>query len=355
MPRVSVILASYNHAQFAAEAVRSVLAQTLDDFELVVTDDGSSDGTADVVAGFDDPRIRLHRFPTNRGACSALNDCLSRATGEYVALLNSDDVYLPEKLARQVAALDADPAAGAVFTQASFIDGAGDCPDPASHPYGWIFGVVQPDRAAWLRLFFFRGNALNPSFMMRRDLLDSVGHFDTSLRQLYDFDLYLRIALRAELRMIEEPLLQYRVWGPGNTSGNTSGMTSAVMRRTAWEHARIRRLFWTLGDADLVAAFTADFPAGTEDRPPLFRLALAAAGQADPGCHWFALETVERMLQAGTPGIEPRDLHDLAGQLDPFRIIELLAAQNRIAALEADRALNLAAALPRPAPALTGC
>src|SRR5258708_6145009 len=115
MPRVSVFMPSYNHASYVATAIKSIQEQSFQDFEIVVTDDGSTDGTADIIAQLNEPRLRLHRYVANRGAVSATNDAIRRSTGDYLSLLNSDDVFLPHKLERQVAFLDANPTIGAVF------------------------------------------------------------------------------------------------------------------------------------------------------------------------------------------------------------------------------------------------
>ena len=108
MPRVSVIMASYNHEQFVGRAIQSVLDQTFQDFEIIVTDDASPDGTADVIRSFQDPRISVEQFERNRQD-SARNRCLARATGDYISILNSDDEFHPRKLEEQVAWLDAHP------------------------------------------------------------------------------------------------------------------------------------------------------------------------------------------------------------------------------------------------------
>ena len=108
MPRVSVVIPSYNHAAFVAEAVRSVLAQTLADLELVVVDDGSTDDSLAVLRGLADPRLQVHR-QVNQGAHAAINVGLARARGDVLAVLNSDDAYQSRRLARAVAALDSEP------------------------------------------------------------------------------------------------------------------------------------------------------------------------------------------------------------------------------------------------------
>ncbi|MGB8687985.1 MAG: glycosyltransferase, partial [Microcoleus sp.] len=85
MPKVSVVMASYNHEKFVAETIQSVLDQTYQDFEFIITDDGSPDRTVDVIKKFADPRIKLFCFPQNQGACTAMNNCINEAKGEYIA------------------------------------------------------------------------------------------------------------------------------------------------------------------------------------------------------------------------------------------------------------------------------
>src|SRR5687767_4185985 len=103
---VSVCIPSFNHAAFVVEAIQSVLAQSLQDFEIIVTDDASTDGTADIASRIADPRIRIHRHPENFGPSAAINRCIAAAKGKYVALLGSDDSFAPDKLEQQVAIME---------------------------------------------------------------------------------------------------------------------------------------------------------------------------------------------------------------------------------------------------------
>ena len=158
MPKVSVVMASYNHEKYVGQAVRSVLDQTYQDFELVITDDSSTDRTAAEIAQFTDPRIRLFRSPRNRGQFVATNHCLREATGEYIAVLNSDDVFLPAKLERQVRFLDEHPDVGAVFCQARIIDEQSRIMQGKK-----TFLCENRSRAEWLNRFFYKDNASLPS------------------------------------------------------------------------------------------------------------------------------------------------------------------------------------------------
>ena len=121
-PRVSVVMATYNHAAFVKEAIDSVLRQQGVDFEFLIADDGSSDDTRAVVAAIEDHRISFFPNPVNRGACTVLNELVERTRGEYVALINSDDAWYPDKLRYQVDVLDRDPNLGATFGRVTFFD-----------------------------------------------------------------------------------------------------------------------------------------------------------------------------------------------------------------------------------------
>ena len=113
--RVSVVLKSYNHASYVGEAIQSILDQSFQDFEIIVTDDGSRDGSPDVIRRFADKRLNLVAFEKNRGISAAMNNAISRAKGEFIAILNSDDFALPQRLERQVTFLDANPQIAGVF------------------------------------------------------------------------------------------------------------------------------------------------------------------------------------------------------------------------------------------------
>src|SRR6267142_4516637 len=121
MPKISVVIASYNHEKYVRAAIESVLSQSFQDFEILVTDDGSVDRTVAEVRAITDPRLSLVALPHNGGACAAINASILRAAGEYVAILNSDDVFLPGKLERQVRYLDGNSGVAAVFTRPMFI------------------------------------------------------------------------------------------------------------------------------------------------------------------------------------------------------------------------------------------
>ena len=124
-PKVTVFIPVHNRELYIRVAVNSILAQTFEDFELVVVDDGSTDRTAEVLAGYADPRLRVLHNPTNLGIPASRNRGLEAARGEYIALLDSDDHAYPDRLARQVKYLDANPGITQVGSWCSFMDSEG--------------------------------------------------------------------------------------------------------------------------------------------------------------------------------------------------------------------------------------
>ena len=124
MPKVSVVIPTYKAEKFVADTIKSVLAQTYSDFEIIVVDDGSPDKSVEVCQQFDDPRIRIIRQP-NRGLPGARNTGIRNAVGDYIALLDADDLWHPQKLEKHVQHLDSSPEVGISFSYSAFIDETG--------------------------------------------------------------------------------------------------------------------------------------------------------------------------------------------------------------------------------------
>lgn len=323
-PRVSVVVACYDHAAFVGECLASVLAQSFDDWELVVTDDGSGDGTAGAVRAFmaahPAARIDFVALPENRGACIALNLGIRRARGEFVAILNSDDVFLPHKLARQVEALDAHPQVGAVFGWPELIDERGRPFDDPSHKDTAVFRQPNRSRQAWLRHFFDHGNALcHPSVLIRRRCYDQVGLYDPRLAQVPDLDLWIRLAMRHDLHVLAEPLLRFRI---RDAQRNASAARPEVVIRDAWERRHVLDRFLSISAQDFAAAFP-EYAGRTE--PPPVLLARRALGQALPFYQQFGLDTLYRQLAADGSGPEYAAFLKLTGSVDPYRLFAAAA------------------------------
>lgn len=214
-PKVSVIIPAYNQANFLDNAIQSVYAQTYRDYEIVVVDDGSTDDTA-TVAQRHGERIRyLHQ--ENRGLAGARNTGIRAASGELVALLDSDDTWLPDYLLTMVMLANRHPEASVFYCAAR-------CMDEGGRPLSQIVGTSAKDITDlyWVLL---RSNFLIPSTItMRRSVVEQAGMFDQGFRSCEDWDLWLRL-LQSKHTFIGTPsvLAQYRVHGK-SLSANTSRM-----------------------------------------------------------------------------------------------------------------------------------
>lgn len=208
MPRVSVLLTCYNHVRFLPEALDSVRKQTFGDFEILALDDGSTDGTREWLAEHAaDCRVILNE--QNLGTYGTLNRGLEAATGEFVAILNDDDVWAPEKLKRQVALLDARPAVGLVHTDGWFIDAEGA--RMHGSPLGFEFPRTETSNVV---LALLRQNKIIASAaLIRKRCFEDVGRFHPEYFGSGDWEMWLRIAERYEVGYVDEPLTFYRVHG----------------------------------------------------------------------------------------------------------------------------------------------
>lgn len=206
MPKVSVCVPSYNHGQYIAQCIESVLSQTLDDLELIVVDNRSSDNTSEVVRRYRDPRIRFFTNETNIGAVRNWNRCVSLSQGEYVGILQSDDIYLPRMLQRSADTLDAHRTVD--FTHCGFhrIDEQGNRIDTIQQ---WDADRVMPGLATLRNLA--SANYITPStVMMRRSSFKETGGFDENYRYELDWLMWMRLALRGDVAFIAEPLVAQR-------------------------------------------------------------------------------------------------------------------------------------------------
>ena len=211
-PRVSVIIPAYNASRTVGTAVDSVLRQTFTECELIVVDDGSTDDTAGAVLSREDRRIRCVTT-ANGGVARARNHGLELARGEFVAFLDADDVWRPEKLKRQLETMDADSSIGLCFTSVAVVDDA----------LRRITETKAESEADYCAALLTKGNIAGScsSVMVRRALIDSAGRFDSRLSQCADWDMWLRLSLVTAFAPIREPLVMYRK-APGSMSGDVA-------------------------------------------------------------------------------------------------------------------------------------
>jgi len=216
--RVSLIIATFNHARFLDAAIDSALAQTLGAVDVIVVDDGSTDDTPAVLARYAG-RVRVLRQP-NRGLAAARNAGLAAARGTYVAFLDADDVMASTKLAAQLAVLERSPTIGWTYCDVLIETVATRTTVTASERFG--YGARALD--GWLFPELIHGNfipAIAP--MIRRTALDAAGGFDERLTALEDWDMWLRLSLIAEARYTPAVLVTYRI-RPGGMSEDRARM-----------------------------------------------------------------------------------------------------------------------------------
>ena len=230
-PTVSVIMPVYNVELYVAEAIRSVLAQSFCDFELIIVDDGGTDGSLAICRSFDDTRIRIVS-QTNRGLAGARNTGIYQARGKYVALIDSDDIWSPDKLMRHVDHLDASSNAGVSYGGAELIDAAGH-----------RLGVYQRPKLGMVcakDVFCGRAIANGSIPVFRREMLeegaiphassDRRWYFDETLRRSEDVECWTRLALtsRFKFEALPDILTFYRV--------NAEGLSADVVRQlNSWD------------------------------------------------------------------------------------------------------------------------
>ncbi|MGB3246684.1 MAG: glycosyltransferase family A protein [Sulfitobacter sp.] len=234
VPAVSVVLPVHNRQDLVRRSIDSVLAQTMVDFELLVIDDCSTDATAEVVEKYcSDPRVRLHRNTTNLGPAGARNLGIELARGRYVAFQDSDDRWFPEKLERQIEALESNPDRRACYCGALYYaedqcyyiprEGTLDAESAAS---GDLSGAV------------LYSNPTTPqTLVVERALFDEVGGFDKSLRINEDWDLSIRMAQKARFALVPEPLVV--IYRTADSVSSDRAADTAARERLLTEYAEL--------------------------------------------------------------------------------------------------------------------
>lgn len=204
MPKVSIITPAYNHVNFIRHTIDSVLNQTYRDFEHIVVDDGTTDGTAEALKSYGN-RIKYIR-QENRGTAAATNAGVRASSGEYIAILDSDDAWLPQKLERQMPIFDQFPDTAAIYSHAYVIDAAGKLKE------GVLLGQPFSQDGAFADLLRDDPIPLLTA-VVRRDCVDRLGGFNEGLPSISDWDLWIRISARWPIAFVPEPLALYRIHG----------------------------------------------------------------------------------------------------------------------------------------------
>ena len=231
-PRVSVVMAVRNGVPYLEQAVDSILAQTLTDFEFVIIDDGSTDSTPEILERYQaaDHRVRVYH-QENMGLTPSLNRGWARARGAYLARMDSDDIAFPQRLEQQVGFLDRHPEVAVVGSSVMRIDELG-------REIKW--SACPTSHAKIVHALAEYNCFTHPTVMLRKDALAVVGGYREAYRQAQDYDLWLRLAERHQLANLADPLLYYRVYaGQVSVRDLEQQIISVVGARAA---ARERRL-----------------------------------------------------------------------------------------------------------------
>ena len=219
MPKVEVIIPAYNAARYLPIAIESVIAQTFEDWRIVLVDDGSTDDTAEVVEPY---RQRLgdkllYIYQPNGGLPAARNTAIRNSTGEFLALLDADDIWLPNRLADSLRSFEGRPELGLTY---GFISRVG--------PDGTVidtFAERQRNGEGWIaeHIYTKAVDLCCPSITFRRACVDAVGYFDETMRATEDRDMWLRISQRYEVGVVPHMIALYRV-SPGSMSTDSERM-----------------------------------------------------------------------------------------------------------------------------------
>lgn len=252
-PRVTVVVPTFKRAALLKETVDAILAQTYRDFELLIVDNMSEDGTAAYAAGLEDRRVRYFRNPNNGIIAANRNFGIGKARGEYIALCDDDDLWLPTKLEKQMALLEARPDAALCYCNATVFKTLGQDDTP------WMMKRVYGDYYNNLLIGNFMPNS---SIILRREAWKKFGGFceDRELVAVEDYEMWLRLAREHAIVYVDECLLLYRVHASAASSSRarmagkhfkvlTRGLNAATISpRYLWAVLRsaIRVLYMSL-------------------------------------------------------------------------------------------------------------
>lgn len=229
MVKVSVIVPAYNAMKYLPETLDTVLQQSLQDFEVIIVDDGSSDAIEAWASQLTDSRVQL-LSQVNQGPSAARNNGIASAQGEYIAFLDADDLWDSTKLEKQVEILDRQPAVGLVYTWVSSVDEHGVSRGRVIKNYD--------EGDVWQVLLLHNIVECGSTPMVRRACFDQLGVFDQAIKYVEDRDMWLRIASRYQFAVIQEPLVYYRQHSnSGSRNWEVSEQGTQVLLERAFANA----------------------------------------------------------------------------------------------------------------------
>jgi glycosyltransferase involved in cell wall biosynthesis len=241
MPKVSVIIPTYNRAAPLQKATASVLSQTFQDFEVIVVDDASPDNTGDMVRSFGDQRIRYIRHEVNKGEGAARNTGILHSKGEYLAFLDDDDEWFPDKLRKQVALLDHSPLnVGVIYTGYRKIDTTTGSTllDLVPSKRGNIFNDLLQDNCI-----------ATTTVLVRRQCFDKAGLFEEGVAFGADYDMWIRVSREFHIDYIKEPLVNYYIHGNNVTRNYANVITGLELQLAKYES------FWAVNSKSYSAKY----------------------------------------------------------------------------------------------------
>jgi hypothetical protein len=224
-PVVSVVMSVFNGQVYLSEAIESILGQTFGDFEFVIVDDGSKDGTAEILAGYAgrDRRVRVVRHE-NKGRAASLNVGISMASGRYIARMDADDVAMPSRLQEQVDFLGLHPEVGLLGGTVEMVNAAGRVVHTARPP-------LEDEE---IRSVMLRYNPMfHPAVVMRKEVVVASGGYRTAFTESEDYDLWLRMSERSRLANLDKLLLRYRIHSSQASIRNLEHQTRCVLAARA--------------------------------------------------------------------------------------------------------------------------
>jgi glycosyltransferase involved in cell wall biosynthesis len=220
-PKISIVMPVYNAAAFLREAIDSILAQTLTDFEYIIIDDGSTDTSRDIIMSYDDTRIVLLTHKTNKGLVASLNAGLAAAKAPFVARMDADDISLPTRLKEQYDYLQSHSDVVAVGTDATVISTDGRI---------LYEQVTIPTDKAIQRILAVASPFVHGSVMLRKDILLESGGYQSEAYLVEDYDLWVRLSKRGKLANLKQSLYRYRYNPSGETQTKTEQQKAALRK-----------------------------------------------------------------------------------------------------------------------------
>jgi glycosyltransferase involved in cell wall biosynthesis len=333
MPKVSVLMPSYNHEKFIEFAINSVISQSFNDWELIIVDDCSTDKTFEIASKFKDKRIKVFQNKINSGTSATINECIKKSVGKYLAPIASDDAFLPDKLEKQVAVLDENSMILSCFTLVECIDKNNR--HISSKFWDGLAQINYTKREEFLRHFFLRGNFLNAGTeMFRRSLLDKISGYDVRLLQLQDFDHHIKKCLSGEICLLKEKLFKYRTVGD---ESNLSAPKPSVIIRTSIETKQVLDNYLAIDKYDFLCKIFPEIEKfGKKDNKLCsYYLARFAAESPSSICNLWGVDILYKLLADektakyifNNTDFSYKKLFEITGKKDVFKSIKVTFKQ----------------------------